>query len=163
MRRIGNRVHLASLLALFALLLGACGSSGGSTTGSNSTPTKTVMKVALVTDIGGLNDNGFNHLAYTGYKKAEQQYGFKEEVIQTTSQTDYVKNWTSAAQQADLVFAIGFLMQTPLDQVATQYPNKKFAIIDGCAEKANASTCDNLPNVRRSSSKSKRLAASLVR
>ncbi len=147
MRRIGNRVHLASLLALFALLLGACGSSGGGTTTGSGTPTKPVMKVGLVTDIGGLNDMGFNHLAYTGYKKAEQQYGFKEQVIQTTSQNDYVKNLTSAAQQADLVFAIGFLMQTPLDQVAREYPQKKFAIIDGCAEKANASSCDNLPNV----------------
>ena len=74
MRRIGNRVHLASLLALFALLLGACGSSGGGTTTGSGTPTKPVMKVGLVTDIGGLNDMGFNHLAYTGYKKAEQQY-----------------------------------------------------------------------------------------
>src|SRR5947199_122350 len=83
----------------------------------------------------------------TLFQKAEQQYCFKEQVIQTTSQNDYVKNLTSAAQQADLVFAIGFLMQTPLDQVARHYPQKKFAIIDGCAEKANASSCDNIPNV----------------
>ena len=107
MRRIGTRAYMTSLLAIFAMLLAACGgSSTGSSSGGGNTPAAPKAKVALVTDIGGLNDNGFNHLAYTGYKKAEQQYGFKEEVIQTTSQTDYVKNLTSAAQQADLVFAI---------------------------------------------------------
>jgi len=151
MRRIGYRVHIASLLAIFAMLLAACGGSTGTTTTTGSgTPTapKSTLKVALVTDIGGLNDNGFNHLAYTGYKKAEAQYGFKEQVIQTQSQNDYVKNLTSAAQGADLVIAVGFLMQTPLDQIAKQYPNKKFAIVDGCAvPDPNSGACETLPNV----------------
>jgi len=149
MRRIGNRAYITSLLAIFAMLLAACGSStGGSNTTSGSTPAAPKAKVALVTDIGGLNDNGFNHLAYTGYKKAEAQYGFKEKVIQTQSQNDYVKNLTSAAQVADLVVAVGFLMETPLDQVAKQYPNKKFAIVDGCAVPNPASgACETLPNV----------------
>ena len=147
MRRVGYRVQIASLLAIFAMLLAACGGSGGTTTGSTPTAAP-AAKVALVTDIGGLNDNGFNHLAYTGYKKAEAQYGFKEEVIQTQSQNDYVKNLTSAAQQADLVVAVGFLMQTPLDQVAKQFPNKKFAIVDGCAvPDPNTGACETLPNV----------------
>ncbi len=140
---------VASLLMLLSLLLVACGSSGGSggTTGGGggTTPTST-LKVALVTDIGGLNDNGFNHLAYTGYKKAEAQYGFKEKVIQTTSQNDYVTNLTQAAQVADLVIAVGFLMQQPLDKIAKQFPSKKFGIIDGCATDAKGN-CDTLPNV----------------
>ena len=29
------------------------------------------IKVGLVTDIGGLNDRSFNHLAYVGLKRAE--------------------------------------------------------------------------------------------
>ncbi len=137
-----------SLLALFSLLLVACGSSGTASnpgSGSSTKPTST-LKVALVTDIGGLNDNGFNHLAYIGYKKAEAQYGFKERVIQTNSQNDYVTNLTQAAKVADLVIAVGFLMQQPLDSVAKQYPSKKFGIIDGCATDAKGN-CDNLPNV----------------
>jgi len=148
MRNFGGLARIASLLMIFAMMLSACGgSSGGGNTGGGTTPTPTAMKVALVTDIGGLNDQGFNHLAYTGYQKAEKQYGFKEQVIQTQTQNDYVTNLTQAAQAADLVFAIGFLMQTPLDQVAKQFPSKKFAIIDGCAMAAGASACDPLPNV----------------
>ena len=143
-----NVAKVASLLTLLSLLLVACGSGGGTTTGGSSTPTAkpTSLKVALVTDIGGLNDNGFNHLSYLGYTKAQQQYGFKSRVIQTTSQNDYVTNLTSAAQVADLVIAVGFLMQTPLDQVAKQFPTKKFAIVDGCATLANGN-CDPLTNV----------------
>ncbi|HET9921155.1 MAG TPA: BMP family ABC transporter substrate-binding protein [Ktedonobacteraceae bacterium] len=150
MRRIGNFARFATLLTVFAMLLAACG-SGGTTTGGSGTPAATkapAMKVALVTDIGGLNDNGFNHLAYTGYTKALQQYGFTSKVIQTQSQNDYVQNLTLAAQSADLVIAVGFLMQTPLDQVAKQYPTKKFAIVDGCAvPNPNNGNCETLPNV----------------
>ena len=151
MRRIGIYARFAPLLVIFAMVLASCGSSGtttGSGSGSGTTTAKPKVTVALVTDIGGLNDNGFNHLAYLGYSKAQQQYGFTSKIIQTLSQNDYVKNLTSAAQSADLVIAVGFLMQTPLDQIAKQYPNKQFAIVDGCAvPNPNNGNCETLPNV----------------
>jgi basic membrane protein A len=139
------RMALFGVAALIVLLLSACGTTTGNNGGSTSTAPK--FQVGLVTDIGGLNDQGFNQLAYAGYTKAKQQYGFKESVIQTQSQNDYVNNLTQAAQANDLVIAVGFLMQAPLDQVAKQFPNKKFAIVDGCALPANATACDPLPNV----------------
>lgn len=152
MRRMGGKIRFAALLALFAMVLSAC---GGTTTGTatpgttGSTPTAaSSVTVALVTDIGGLNDGGFNQLAYAGYTKALKQYGFKSVVIQTQSQNDYIQNLTTAANQADMVIAVGFLMQTPLDQIAKRFPNKKFAIVDGCAvPNPNTGACENLPNV----------------
>ena len=141
MRRIGTRACITSLLAIFAMLLVACGGGGSSTTtGGGNTPAAPKAKVALVTDIGGLNDNGFNHLAYTGYKKAETQYGFPEKIIQTQSQGDYVKNLTSAAQSADLVIAVGFLMETPLDKVAKQFPKVYFEHCTGYKQAKNCAT-----------------------
>src|SRR5579859_7155631 len=148
MWRNGNRAFITSLLAIFVLLLAACGSTTPTTTGGGNTPSAPTVKVALVTDIGGLNDNGFNHLAYVGYTKAQTQYGFPAKIIQTQSQNDYIKNLTSAAQVADLVVAVGFLMETPLDTVAKQFPSKKFAIVDGCAvPNPNTGACETLPNV----------------
>lgn len=150
MRRFSGMARVATFLVAFALLLSACGSSTPTTTGNggNTPTTKGSVTVALVTDIGGLNDGGFNQLSYAGYTKAQKQYGFKSVVIQTQSQNDYVQNLTTAAQQADMVIAVGFLMQTPLDRVAKQFPTKKFAIVDGCAvPDPNTGACENLPNV----------------
>lgn len=134
----------ATLLMVFLVILSACG--GSSTTGG-STPASKTKTVAIVTDTGGLNDQGFNQLSYQGYMKALKEYGYKEKVIQTQSQNDYVQNLTSAAQSADLVIAVGFLMDTPLDSVAKQNPTKYFAIVDGCAVPQGQSNCEALPNV----------------
>src|SRR5258707_3011840 len=149
LRCIGGLARVAACLVVFTLVLTAC---GGTTTGSGgSTPSATsTLKVSLVTDIGGLNDRSFNQLAYGGYKRAEAKYPFNEKVIQTQSQNDYVKNLTLASQsvgQGGLVIAVGFLMQAPLDQLAKQFTNINYAIVDGCAMPANATACDTLPNV----------------
>jgi basic membrane protein A and related proteins len=148
MRRFSAPAQIASLLVLFSMLLAACGggttSTGTSGGGSSQPAAKTV---ALVTDVGGLNDQGFNQLSYEGYKKAEAQYKFTERVVQTTSPNDYTTNLTNAAQVADLVIGVGFLMETPMDAIARKYPNKKFALIDGCPTATPTSDCDTLPNV----------------
>lgn len=143
LRELIKPAPLASLLVLLVMVLSACGGTTSSGGGGNTV----AKKVAIVTDTGGLNDQGFNQLSYQGYKKGEAQYGYTEKVIQTQSQNDYVQNLTAAAQAADLVIAVGFLMDTPLDQVAKQFPSKKFAIVDGCATPAGQSNCETLPNV----------------
>jgi basic membrane protein A and related proteins len=134
--------------AALALGLAACGSSNSSTTSSSggaaaapSSSTSTGsstgsssggnFKVGLVTDIGGLNDHGFNHLSYQGLLQAESQLGVKGTVLQSQSGADYIPNLTRLAQAGNkLVIAVGFLMAAPLQQVATKYPNVHFAIID---------------------------------
>jgi basic membrane protein A and related proteins len=47
------------------------------------------------------------------------------------------------------VIGVGFLMQNAIYTVAKQYPNKKFALIDGCATNPTDTTgaCATLPNV----------------
>ena len=84
-----------------------------------------------MTDIGGLNDHGFNHLSYEGLLQAESQLGVKGTVLQSNSGADYVPNLTRLAAAGNkLVIAVGFLMAAPLQQVALKYPNAHFAIID---------------------------------
>jgi basic membrane protein A len=134
------------------MLLSACG--GTSTGGGGTTPTTSSgakVTVGIVTDVGGLNDGGFNQFSHAGYEKARAQYGFPDVVIQSTkiSDAEYTKNITAVAQQADMVIGVGFLMQNAIYTVAKQYPNKKFALIDGCATNPSDKTgaCQNLPNV----------------
>jgi basic membrane protein A and related proteins len=127
--------------AVLALGLAACGSSSSSTSGAAAASTSSSttsasssgsgFKVGLVTDIGGLNDHGFNHLSYQGLLQAESQLGVKGTVLQSTSGSDYVPNLSRLAQAGNkLVIAVGFLMANQLQQVALKYPNTHFAIID---------------------------------
>jgi basic membrane protein A and related proteins len=147
-----TRSGLAGLtVALVALALAACGSSSSSSSASSAssssgsaTTSGGTFKVGLVTDIGGLNDKSFNHLAYTGLLMAESQLGIKGTVLQSTSGADYVPNLTKLAQAGNnLVISVGFLMAAATAQVAKQFPNVHFAIIDNPADVAP----DNLKNI----------------
>ena len=96
--------------------------------------------VTFVTDVGGLNDNGFNHLGFLGTKAGALKAGWNFTDIQTTSPSDYVKNLTSAAQQSQMVVAVGFSFGDALKSVSAKFPNVKFTIIDW-------SYSPDLPNV----------------
>jgi len=121
------------------LVVAACGSddNGGSTSSSgtstpaNSTPEAKKIKVGLVTDIGGLNDRSFNQLANAGLEKAKSELGIDGRVLTSKSNSDYVPNLSSLAQQKeDLVIGVGFLMADAMNTVAKKFPDTKFAIID---------------------------------
>jgi basic membrane protein A len=116
-------------------VLAACGSddegssSGGSTTAAK--PAGKKIKVGLVTDIGGLNDRSFNQLANAGLEKAQSELGVEGRVLTSKSNSDYVPNLSSLAQQKeDLVIGVGFLMADAMNTVASKFPDTKFAIID---------------------------------
>src|SRR5206468_12478262 len=119
------------------LAVAACGSSNDNSTSSSSSGSSTTaskgkpIKVGLVTDIGGLNDRSFNHLAYVGLQRAIKELGIKGRVLTSKSNADYVPNLTTLAQQGyDLIIPVGFLMADATDAVAKQVPNAKFAMVD---------------------------------
>jgi basic membrane protein A len=125
-------VVVVGMLCCIAVLA-ACGSSSKSPSSSSAATSSSAssFKVGLVTDIGGLNDHGFNHLAYTGLQQAQSQLGVKGTVLQSSSGADYIPNLSKLAAAGNkLVIAVGFLMAADLEKVAKQYPNTHFAIID---------------------------------
>ena len=90
------------------------------------------VKVAVITDIGGLNDKGFNHLSYVGLQRAKKKLGVQGRVYLTSSAADRQPNLQAAAQAGyGLVIAVGVLFEFgPLDAVAPAFPRTKFAGID---------------------------------
>src|SRR4051794_21789390 len=141
MTRIPLRGLMALLVALLALTVGlsACGSddetSSSGTSKSSSTSSGDSggkkLKIAMVTDIGGLNDRSFNASAYQGLKDAKSQLGSEIRVLTSSSNADYVPNLSTLARQKyDMVVAVGFLMAEATEKVAKSFPNTKFAIID---------------------------------
>src|SRR5436305_8531109 len=93
MRRISGLATITTFFVLLAMLLSACGSS--STGGGGTTPTaasSAKVTVGLVTDIGGLNDGGFNQFSHKGYYQARTQFGFPDVDIELQVIIDAVVN-----------------------------------------------------------------------
>jgi basic membrane protein A len=108
---------------------GTTGGTGTSTTGGATGGAP--IKVGLVTDIGGLNDRSFNHLAYLGLQKAQSDLGVTGRVLESKSAGDYIPNLSSLARQNyDIVIGVGFLMADQIATVAKKFPDTKFAIVD---------------------------------
>jgi basic membrane protein A len=124
-----------ALLAVLVLAAAGCGGgeeasttpagTGGGTTGGKQ------FKVGLVTDIGGLNDRGFNSLANKGLEDAEAQLGVEGRVLESKSDADYIPNLSEFGDGGyDLIISVGFLMTDATAEAAKAYPDATFAIVD---------------------------------
>jgi basic membrane protein A and related proteins len=152
---------LLLLLATLALALVAAGcggdddddDAGGDTSAVEDTTSEGAepIKVGLVTDIGGLNDRGFNSLANQGLERAASDLGVEIRVLESKSDADYIPNLSTLAEEGyNLVISVGFLMGEATHQAAEAFPDTSFAIIDnayggeGCED---TNTCE-LPNLQ---------------
>lgn len=145
---------LRTLIALLALALVAAGCGGGGDTGSGTGSEaageatggggeatgsedeqaggpQSDIRTAMVTDVGGLGDQSFNDSAFAGLERAQSELGVEVEVLESTSPADYVNNLTQLAESGfSPVFAVGFLMTDAVTEVAPQFPETQFALID---------------------------------
>ena len=126
--------NLASRLAVAltaGLLLAGCGGDDGNNAGETTGASGSDVRVALNTDVGQLNDRGFNQLAYEGLKRAGKELGITTRVVESNSAADYVPNYSALARQGfDLIIGVGFAQGDAIDSAATMFPNTKFAIVD---------------------------------
>src|SRR2546421_7070968 len=136
-----KQLRFLGVVAAAMILTMACGGSSG------SPPAKT-FKIGLVTDIGGLNDKSFNHLADVGLEKAKTDFKIQGDVKESKTGDDYIPNLTDfASKNYDLVIGVGFLMQAQVGTVSGQFPNIHFAIIDGAGTDAKGVDLKH-PNVQ---------------
>jgi len=134
---------LALLTAVIAIAAAGCGGDDeGDTSGAaSSTPSETTrgeaISVGLVTDIGGLNDRGFNSLANQGLENAKSQLGVEGDVLESKSDADYIPNLSEFGQKgSNLVVSVGFLMTDATAQAAKAFPDSNFAIVDSAFDPA---------------------------
>jgi basic membrane protein A and related proteins len=133
------RVGLISLLLSLSLVIAACGGGGGG--GGQGGGGATDVRPALVLDVGGLGDQSFNDSAYAGLQRANKEFDVETEHLESSSPTDYVDNLTQLADSGyNPVFAVGFLMTDAVNEVAPQYPETNFAIVDSVVEPKNAAS-----------------------
>ena len=118
---------LISSVVATGAILAACGSdddattdtSNNDTTGDNDATEETVddtFTIAMVTDVGGVDDKSFNQAAWEGIQKWGETNGLSKgeggyDYLQSKSDADYNTNLTQLLRRDfDLVFGVGFLM-----------------------------------------------------
>jgi basic membrane protein A len=117
---------LSLFVITFVLLISSC------TNTSTSAEEKGKIKVGIVFDIGGKNDRSFNASAWQGVKRAAQDFDIVLDDIEPGNPTFIEPSMRAFAEKGyDLIIGVGFAQGPIMQKVATDYPNIKFAIIDG--------------------------------
>jgi basic membrane protein A and related proteins len=135
---MGNRSLMSSRIDRRRLVI----TSGGAVLAAPflshmSTSAQDSIVATMVTDTAGIGDESFNDLAKEGGDRAASELGIEFNVLESQTAADYVRNLTDGAEQGDLTVAVGFLLEDALNEVAPQYPDKYFAVIDTVVEGDN--------------------------
>lgn len=117
----------ATVLAVGALALSACGQAPTTTGGSADSD----YKACMVSDAGGFDDKSFNQAGHEGLEQAKKDLGIQVTAVQSSADTDYAPNIDGLVQQnCNLIIGVGFLLEDPIQRAAEANPDIDFAIID---------------------------------
>jgi basic membrane protein A len=94
---------------------------------------------AIIFDMGGKFDKSFNEAAYRGAERFKEEHGidYLEFEITNESQREQALARMAGRGGADVVVAVGFGFTSPLEEIAPEYPDTKFTIIDSVVEEPN--------------------------
>ena len=93
---------------------------------------KEKLKVTLVLTEGGVQDQSFNQSAWEGALSAKDEYDVEVNYIECKQKSEYTSNVEMAIDSdSDLVIGVGFEMADAIKEAAENYPQQKFAVVDG--------------------------------
>ena len=126
-------VALSSAIIIGSMSLIGCSNKADNT---NNSGAKETIKVGMVADTGGINDESFNQSAWEGLQKAKEDLGIEIKLIESKQQSDYIsKLETMVDDEMDLIIGVGYTMAEDIKTEANNYPEQQFAIIDHTYEK----------------------------
>lgn len=143
------KLYLLSLLplCLFALFASGCNTEG------YGADDKSKIRVGIVFDIGGKDDRSFNAAAWAGAKCAESgkwpdgtscgkpALGIVLRDIEPGNPTSIEPAMRAFAERGyDLIIGVGFAQTPIIELVAKDYPNIRFAIVDGVSDLPNVAS-----------------------
>jgi basic membrane protein A len=93
---------------------------------------------AIVYDFGGKFDRSFNQSASVGVERFKKETGVavREFEIQNASQREQIMR-QFARRGATVIVAVGFTQASAVETVAKEFPDVKFAVIDGVVDLPN--------------------------
>jgi basic membrane protein A len=128
--------HIISLLVVTAALIAT-----GCTERIEARREGCAIRVGIVFDIGGKNDRSFNAAAWEGVKRAANDLPICMYDVEPGNPTSIEPAMRAFAEKNfDLIIGVGFAQGPIMQSVATDYPNIKFAIIDGVIFEADGKT-----------------------
>ena len=101
---------------------------------SNPPPQASGYELALITDLGTIDDRSFNQGAWEGLVKYAQENGITHKYYQPADQGDdaYLNAIDLAVQGgAKVIVTPGFLFEVPVFLAQDRYPDVKFVLLDG--------------------------------
>ena len=151
-----SKLLLFAILFGFVMLLAACGggeetdegneedTKGGTeeTTDGNEAENESDFSVAMVTDIGGVDDKSFNQSAWEGIQDWGDENGLSKgngyDYAQSNAPEDYVPNINRMVREDyNLILGIGFELKDDIQNAANQHADKYFGIVDDVIEGDN--------------------------
>jgi len=143
------KTRLLIVLAAFGLLAAACGGdetpattaaqATSATSATTQAPAGEPINIGLVYDIGGRGDQSFNDAAAAGLDKAAAELGTQNSEASANEDGTNREELLAlqASEGADLVIGVGFLFGDPMANVAAEYPDTNFAIVDSVVDAPN--------------------------
>ncbi len=112
---------LLLVLVLMLTFVVSCGQKDDKTKGK---------KVAMITDIGGINDESFNQSAWNGMLRLEKE-GVEISFLESAKEADYKTNLDRKTEEKpDLIWGIGFMMADAVADASKAHKDQLYAIID---------------------------------
>jgi basic membrane protein A len=133
-----NKVLVLVLTMVMALGLVGCGSSdkAKSTSGEDSKAEKT-YKVAMILD-SSISDGGWGAACYNAMVAAASESGFETQYTDNLTNADFTSSIRSYCDLGvNLIFAPGNQYTDAVKEVAADYPNVYFALLNGTVETDN--------------------------
>lgn len=129
-----KRTLMLILIVILAVSMAAC-------QGPENDTVKIKPLVVMVSDTGGLGDQGFNDLVWAGCEMAREEEDIDIRCLESQSVEDYAVNIETAIQDdAVVVVCAGSELTSATETMATKYPDAQFILVDGQSELENV-TC----------------------
>ncbi len=137
-----KKIIAAVLIFILAFSLAACGGNtppaesqadGGSEVAAPP-PAGDTFELALITDLGTIDDKSFNQGAWEGLVQYADENNITHKYYQPTEQSDdaYLAAIELAVKGgAKLIVTPGFLFEYPIFVAQDRYPDVKFVLVDG--------------------------------
>ena len=132
---------VSMFLIMAMLMVGCAGNQPAEQSEEPAAEEASALKVALVV-AGGLGDRSFYDSSNEGLKMAIEKLGVEGKVLECKNDpTLYTDQLVQASTASDVVVVVGFEFYDVIQEVAAEFPDKKYVYIDNVIENVENITC----------------------